>query len=92
MRHRAGGHGCASCSAPCIRCRPTPQCAQPVPAGVGALLIVPYVIKLNAGRRPNVHNLGLEEAGVRLTKGGAIDVDDLSCSSVSGCLLRVVVG
>jgi glutathione reductase (NADPH) len=34
------------------------------------------------GRRPNVHNLGLEELGVKMTKGGAIDVDDFSQSSV----------
>lgn len=36
----------------------------------------------NAGRRPNVHSLGLEELGVKMTKGGAIDVDAYSQSSV----------
>lgn len=30
------------------------------------------------GRKPNVHNLGLEAAGVALTKSGAIDVDEYS--------------
>ncbi|KAL4430036.1 hypothetical protein ABPG77_004406 [Micractinium sp. CCAP 211/92] len=34
------------------------------------------------GRRPNVHNLGLEELGVKMTKRGAIDVDDFSRTSV----------
>lgn len=34
------------------------------------------------GRRPNVHNLGLEEAGVKMTKKGAIEVDDYSQTSV----------
>ena len=34
------------------------------------------------GRKPNVTGLGLENAGVRLNKGGAIEVDAFSCTSV----------
>ena len=34
------------------------------------------------GRRPNVHNLGLEQAGVKLTHHGAIAVDEYSQTSV----------
>lgn len=34
------------------------------------------------GRLPNVHNLGLEELGVKMTKKGAIDVDEYSQTSV----------
>ncbi|KAI7845496.1 hypothetical protein COHA_001042 [Chlorella ohadii] len=40
------------------------------------------VVLAATGRRPNVHNLGLEELGVKMTKGGAIDVDAYSQSSV----------
>lgn len=45
-----------------------------------------------AGRRPNVHNLGLEEAGVKMTKKGAIEVDDYSQTSVSGTMLWQQLG
>jgi glutathione reductase (NADPH) len=34
------------------------------------------------GRNPNVHGFGLEEAGVKLTPGGAIEVDAYSQTSV----------
>ncbi len=34
------------------------------------------------GRAPNSHGLGLEELGVKLTRRGAIEVDDLSQTSV----------
>lgn len=34
------------------------------------------------GRRPNVHGLGLETAGVQLTEGGAVAVDEYSRTSV----------
>ncbi|XP_022155799.1 glutathione reductase, chloroplastic [Momordica charantia] len=34
------------------------------------------------GRRPNTKNLGLEEVGVKMTKNGAIEVDEYSRSSV----------
>ncbi len=34
------------------------------------------------GRVPNVAGLGLEDAGVRLAKNGAVQVDDFYCSSV----------
>lgn len=34
------------------------------------------------GRRPNTKNLGLEDVGVKMTKGGAIEVDEYSRSSV----------
>ncbi len=33
-----------------------------------------------------MHNLGLEELGVKMTKRGAIDVDDFSRTSVSAAL------
>ena len=46
------------------------------------------IVSPTAGRRPNVHNLGLEEAGVRMTKKGAIDVDSYSRTNVSGWLGR----
>ncbi len=36
------------------------------------------------GRRPNLDGLGLEQLGVKLTKGGAIEVDEHFESSVSG--------
>jgi glutathione reductase (NADPH) len=36
------------------------------------------------GREPNVDGLGLEAIGVRLTKGGAVAVDDYSRSSLPG--------
>ncbi|KAJ6340254.1 hypothetical protein OIU77_008083 [Salix suchowensis] len=34
------------------------------------------------GRRPNTKNLGLESVGVKMTKNGAIEVDEYSCTSV----------
>ncbi|KAL3531274.1 hypothetical protein ACH5RR_010596 [Cinchona calisaya] len=34
------------------------------------------------GRKPNARNLGLEEVGVKMTKNGAIEVDEYSRSSV----------
>lgn len=34
------------------------------------------------GRRPNTKNLGLETVGVKMTKNGAIEVDEYSCTSV----------
>lgn len=34
------------------------------------------------GRRPNTKNLGLEEVGVKMTKNGAIEVDEYSRTSV----------
>lgn len=40
------------------------------------------VIMFATGRRPNTHKLGLEEAGVRLSGNGAVEVDDYSKSSV----------
>jgi glutathione reductase (NADPH) len=40
------------------------------------------LVMFATGRRPNVAGLGLEEAGVRLAKNGAIRVDDFYCSSV----------
>jgi glutathione reductase (NADPH) len=40
------------------------------------------VVLMATGRRPNTEGLGLEAAGVRLTPGGAVAVDDWSQSSV----------
>ncbi|XP_047334928.1 glutathione reductase, chloroplastic-like [Impatiens glandulifera] len=34
------------------------------------------------GRRPNTKNLGLEAVGVKMSKNGAIEVDEYSCTSV----------
>ncbi|CAL2280718.1 unnamed protein product [Prunus armeniaca] len=39
-------------------------------------------IMFATGRRPNTKNLGLEEVGVKLTKTGAIEVDEFSRTSV----------
>ncbi|BFG43057.1 hypothetical protein CerSpe_293310 [Prunus speciosa] len=39
-------------------------------------------IMFATGRRPNTKNLGLEEVGVKLSKTGAIEVDEFSCTSV----------
>ena len=44
-------------------------------------LNVDYVMAAT-GRRPNIHNLGLEAAGVELTDKGAIAVNDISQTSV----------
>lgn len=40
------------------------------------------LVMFATGRLPNVAGLGLEEAGVKLAKDGAIQVDDFYCSSV----------
>lgn len=40
------------------------------------------LVMFATGRRPNVAGLGLAEAGVRLAKNGAVEVDDFYCSSV----------
>lgn len=40
------------------------------------------LVMFATGRLPNVSGLGLEAAGVRLAKNGAIEVDDFYCSSV----------
>ncbi|KAJ9695979.1 hypothetical protein PVL29_008308 [Vitis rotundifolia] len=39
-------------------------------------------IMFATGRRPNTKNLGLETVGVKMTKTGAIEVDEFSCTSV----------
>ncbi|KDP21363.1 hypothetical protein JCGZ_21834 [Jatropha curcas] len=39
-------------------------------------------IMFATGRRPNTKNLGLEKVGVKMTKNGAIEVDEYSCTSV----------
>ncbi|KAL3517642.1 hypothetical protein ACH5RR_020231 [Cinchona calisaya] len=39
-------------------------------------------IMFATGRKPNTRNLGMEEVGVKLTKSGAIEVDEYSRSSV----------
>ncbi|XP_027095734.2 glutathione reductase, chloroplastic [Coffea arabica] len=39
-------------------------------------------IMFATGRKPNTRNLGLEDVGVKLTKNGAIEVDEYSRSSV----------
>ncbi|KAF5186567.1 Soluble pyridine nucleotide transhydrogenase [Thalictrum thalictroides] len=39
-------------------------------------------IMFATGRRPNTKNLGLEAVGVKMTKNGAIEVDEYSCTSV----------
>jgi len=40
------------------------------------------LVMFATGRRPNIAGLGLAEAGVRLAKNGAVEVDDCYCSSV----------
>ena len=40
------------------------------------------LVMFATGRLPNVSGLGLEAAGVRLAKNGAIEVDEFYCSSV----------
>jgi len=40
------------------------------------------LVMFATGRVPNVAGLGLAEAGVRLAKNGAVEVDDFYCSSV----------
>ncbi|KAJ0051828.1 hypothetical protein Pint_03196 [Pistacia integerrima] len=39
-------------------------------------------IMFATGRRPNTKNLGLEKVGVKMSKNGAIQVDEYSCTSV----------
>ncbi|XP_059660408.1 glutathione reductase, chloroplastic [Cornus florida] len=39
-------------------------------------------IMFATGRKPNIKNLGLEKVGVKMTKNGAIEVDEYSCTSV----------
>ena len=43
---------------------------------------LPLLVMFATGRLPNVAGLGLEAAGVKLAKNGAIQVDDFYCSSV----------
>jgi mercuric reductase len=47
-------------------------------------ILVAEQILIATGRSPNVEQLGLAEAGVRQTKGGAIEVDDRMRTSRAG--------
>ena len=73
----------------------TPKSLRPLPDGRfefvvasgkdgadGDLTLTVDHVLAATGRRPNIKNLGLDAAGVALTKSGAIDVDEFSQTSV----------
>jgi glutathione reductase (NADPH) len=60
---------------------------EKLPRGIRATLndgaaLEADLIMFATGRTPHTHNLGLEQAGVRLNHEGAVAVDPYSCSSV----------
>jgi glutathione reductase (NADPH) len=69
-----------------IVCRQTVDCVEKVDHGLDVMLpdhesFVVDCVMFATGRKPNVHGLGLEKAGVTLAKG-AIAVDEFSRTSV----------